>query len=476
MGHDNDDARAPGAAAMFDWDGPLQNSQAGQEGGSDSLEPLTIQSLKGVDSASWLAASANSNFDSGNEGGFKKQSPEEKKFIDEKLSPADRFIDDFPPISKRKKRKQEQAENKDDDHPLFAASQGKRKKKPNGMPKRALSAYNCYFQEERARLMEESGQKFGFEELGKLVGKKWRSLPESEKKRFYDLATADSQRYHREMEEWKITHKDEFEPIQKPLNTSRSSSGESASEPHKMSSSEEREQAKASEHEERSSESEPSSFTLQETSVPDAAEMQSTETFPGGAYSPFDSPSPSMSVTELNLMAESQGVAQNSENTMQGIPTGVQAPAARPLYADRIYSRDSFEGFPRSGHEAMFAPPVPPPYHQQHSEPSMHRPYNMGYPSEASIGGPPRYGGGIMEGMSLSSSRNVQDVPPHAQPVAPGMEIIMPDPTTGVQQKYKIQYACYLVTRDEAREYVERFGDCPLRMGPPPVFGAQPMR
>jgi hypothetical protein len=35
------------------------------------------------------------------------------------------------------------------------------------------------------------------------------------KKRFHDLAAADHDRYHREMDAWREEHKDEYEPKQK---------------------------------------------------------------------------------------------------------------------------------------------------------------------------------------------------------------------------------------------------------------------
>jgi hypothetical protein len=76
-----------------------------------------------------------------------------------------------------------------------------------------------------------------------------------------------------------------------------------------------------------------------------------------------------------------------------------------------------------------------------------------------------------------TAKTNVHQAPPNAIPVAPGMEISMPD-QNGVDQKFKVQYACYLVTKDEAKAYMEKFGDCPLRVGPPPapVDNAQPVR
>lgn len=80
----------------------------------------------------------------------------------------------------------------------------RRKKKPKGMPKRPLSAYNLYFQFARtsvqARSAEEEGpKKLGFEGLGKIIGKQWRQLSDEDRKKYEILAEKDSVRYRKEM-------------------------------------------------------------------------------------------------------------------------------------------------------------------------------------------------------------------------------------------------------------------------------------
>lgn len=127
-------------------------------------------------------------------------------------------------------------------HPIKSAFGVKkpRKKKPKDKPKRPLSAYNYFFREEREKitkfllnqddsygveagldpertrdLMTEKG-KVKFEEVGKLIGKRWKDLNENHAdgprvKRYSSLAETDGARYKQEIREYNENKSNEIE-------------------------------------------------------------------------------------------------------------------------------------------------------------------------------------------------------------------------------------------------------------------------
>lgn len=76
------------------------------------------------------------------------------------------------------------------------ADGGKRKKDPNA-PKRGLSAYMFFANEQREKVREEHpGIKFG--DVGKLLGERWKSLSDKQRAPYEAKAATDKKRYEEE--------------------------------------------------------------------------------------------------------------------------------------------------------------------------------------------------------------------------------------------------------------------------------------
>lgn len=88
----------------------------------------------------------------------------------------------------------------------------KKSKEKSDKPKRALSAYNLFFQSERAKILSETCQpsrkprrshgKIGFAALARSVADKWKTLPAKEKAKFEAEALKEKERYEQEVEVW----------------------------------------------------------------------------------------------------------------------------------------------------------------------------------------------------------------------------------------------------------------------------------
>lgn len=97
-----------------------------------------------------------------------------------------------PPKSKRKQKptKKNNKRNKND---------------KDKRPKHPMNAYNFFFQEERKKIVSGESE-IAFEEIGKIIGKRWKQVPEEDLKRYTRLAADDLERYRTEMQEYRTSN------------------------------------------------------------------------------------------------------------------------------------------------------------------------------------------------------------------------------------------------------------------------------
>ncbi|KAL6235569.1 Non-histone chromosomal protein 6 [Aspergillus navahoensis] len=85
-----------------------------------------------------------------------------------------------------------------------------RKKKDPNAPKRGLSAYMFFANDNREKVREENpGISFG--QVGKMLGERWKSLSDKDRKPYEDKAAADKKRYEDEKAAYKAGEAEEDE-------------------------------------------------------------------------------------------------------------------------------------------------------------------------------------------------------------------------------------------------------------------------
>jgi len=189
-------------------------SNVGEMAKADFPERLSRSADIGVDPDIKAGAFASGSASSSGGKGSPKDSPQEDEKTSElsKKRPAESSPERSPPSAPSTQQKKSKP------------TKQFRTKKPKDMPRRPLSAYNLYFREERERLIaevadralregrEREGEsyrppkrppKIGFEEMAKIIGKRWKELPPSAAQRYKDLAKAEMTIYRAAVEKYK---------------------------------------------------------------------------------------------------------------------------------------------------------------------------------------------------------------------------------------------------------------------------------
>mmetsp|Transcript_9296 Transcript_9296/g.13611 ORF Transcript_9296/g.13611 Transcript_9296/m.13611 type:complete len:367 (-) Transcript_9296:237-1337(-) len=135
------------------------------------------------------------------------------------------------------------------------------RKKPKDKPKRPLSAYNFFFKEEREKILKviladdpkstdvndpedpdflndeligklkKDDGKVSFEEMGKLIGKRWKSIEPGRHSKYSELAADDTERYKKEMRTYNGNQEAKMrsEALKPPAWSTSSTAGSSSS-------------------------------------------------------------------------------------------------------------------------------------------------------------------------------------------------------------------------------------------------------
>jgi len=105
----------------------------------------------------------------------------------------------------------------------------KRRRKDPNAPKQALSAYFIFSQKIREQVKAQNPEA-NFGDIGRIIGQRWKDLPENDRKVYQDLATKDKDRYQHQMAEYRKSKPSKPRSESESESGSGSESGGSASE------------------------------------------------------------------------------------------------------------------------------------------------------------------------------------------------------------------------------------------------------
>mmetsp|Transcript_15100 Transcript_15100/g.21382 ORF Transcript_15100/g.21382 Transcript_15100/m.21382 type:complete len:409 (-) Transcript_15100:63-1289(-) len=321
--------------------------------------------------------------------------------------------------SQRKKRYYEEASEAERSTPL------RRRKKPNGMPKRPLSAYNIFFQKERVRLMESgeeasSSGKIGFEELGRIIGQRWRTLDEASLDTYRKLAEEDGERYRREMEAYNnAKNRADILPTVKS-NMFK----------------------------------EDTSFGSNEKSCNEYSATMPQHTSQVGMSQPSMQPMPHMPPYQRYPTSHSGGPSQ--PHPANYAPPPCRDPNCHCCVAKRQQPHQMLRYTHQQGQGHSFHPPPSSATRAQEPPffPQMRAQSRPGMPEQSNKTNNSSY----FSADNSSQARHQPAYPPNTFPLPPGHEITLPD-AAGNLRKYRVEYAAVRMSVEEAEKYMEQISN-----------------
>jgi len=336
----------------------------------------------------------------------------------------------------------------------------KNNKKHKGMPKRPLSAYNLFFQCERYKVFEEAraleGPHLGYEMLGKIMGQRWKEMGEAERDKYNKLSAIDALRFRKEMKEYERKLSQQEKDVdddddddanntssiapEKKEPKAKKSTEKQAKEPSKSASKSSIQDARLllSSRESTSFDEDSPMSVSTSTSVEGEAEAEPTTPMV-------------RRVSDSETLSPSSSAPSRSVSWEAFVPGSIPLPHSAPpsAYPSRFSSssyeakhpQGTMETAPATPYRATYPPGPPPRVYVPHTPPPpvplLPRSSEPSWFPAASMPPPP---------------------PPLWQPlrmpVHHGMHVRLPDPQTGVERGYQVQYKCYRMTRTAADAYL----------------------